>query len=433
MDEEEDYILYKQRLKADNEFLDTMIIMMAVQSSDIEERSPPLFEQRLLWKSILETHGTRDTFTRHLRMAQESFNQLLGYIQPVLEVDNAMAALRGGAILPEICLYCLIRWMAGGSYSDIYLFAGISRSSFYRVIWKTMEAIVLCPELKISFPQTLAECAAAANGFASVSTGDAITNCVSVCDGYLLVINTPPKESVANVRSYFSGHYKRNGVNIQAACDHLSRFTYFAVAGPGVMGDEQAASKECNLRELIEKLPTQYIVIGDAAYKCSEKLISIYSGHDKNNKDFDNFNFYASQLRIRIEMAFGMMYKKWGILWRPLQVDMDRLKLVALTIAMLHNYCINERLRLGEWDPCKRDNIFARGDSSIEETLSEVDAEKQSVNLPILGLSVVRGAMVNRIKILGLTRPKVDRFLQPHRVPMTAEEMDIAYGEVQLT
>jgi len=92
----------------------------------IKERSPSLFEQRIMWEKIIERHAGRFPFKRHLRMEVESFNRLLSMIRPSLEVDEVQAARRGGAILPEICLYCTIRWLAGGNYSDIYMFAGIS-------------------------------------------------------------------------------------------------------------------------------------------------------------------------------------------------------------------------------------------------------------------------------------------------------------------
>ena len=32
-----------------------------------------------------------------------------------------MVQLRGGVIIPEIALYCTLRYLAGGSYTDIFL------------------------------------------------------------------------------------------------------------------------------------------------------------------------------------------------------------------------------------------------------------------------------------------------------------------------
>lgn len=366
-----------------------------------EERAPSVFEQRLIWEKIVERHANRFPFKRHLRLKIESFNILLEYIREDLEVDTEMAAKRGGAIVPELCLYCTLRWLAGGSYSDIYMFVGISTASFYRVVWKTIVAIVKRPELAIKFPQTARECSHAAAGFASISHGSAITNCVAVIDGYLLKIVTPPADKVGNVRSYFSGHYQCYGVNVQAACDHLSRFVYFAVAGPGVMGDNMAI-KEVDLYELIHRLPKGYCVIGDAAYVPSENLVPIYYGVSKRNTLYDNFNFYGSQLRIRIEMAFGLMTKKFGILWRPVVIGVDKVKTLALCIAMLHNFAINERIRLDEsQDPATEQGVHGRQfDDDRAEAAAEVEAEENGFP----GWSELREEMTKRIQQLGLKR-----------------------------
>ena len=58
----------------------------------------------------------------------------------------------------------------------------------------------------------------------------------------------------------------------------------------------------------------------------------------------ENFNFFASQLRVRIKMAFGLMVKKWGILARPLTIKLKNVKRLVTAIAKLHNFCINKRL-----------------------------------------------------------------------------------------
>ena len=179
-------------------------------------------------------------------MSHDSFNKLLSAIQQDLEVDREMAELRGGAILPEICLYVCLRYLAGGSYSDIKYFTGISSASFYRVLWKTMRAINQSKSeiLSIKFPATTAEAPDAAMGFQSVSQGSCIWNCVAAVDGYHLQIQTPSKAEAKNVKSFFSGHYQTYGVNVQAACDSNCRFSFLGIAGPGVMGDREAIDQK---------------------------------------------------------------------------------------------------------------------------------------------------------------------------------------------
>jgi DDE superfamily endonuclease len=95
----------------------------------------------------------------------------------------------------------------------------------------------------------------------------------------------------------------------------------------------------------IEGLPTGYICIGDCAYQPTENLVPIFGGDLALKKHNDAFNYYASQLRIRIEMAFGLMTRKWGILQRPLSNALFSIKHLICCIARLHNFCIDERLK----------------------------------------------------------------------------------------
>ena len=241
------------------------------------EMNPPIFQQRLCWSKFIEEKSHLRNFSRHLRMSKRSFDRLLSYLLPDLVDQCDKASGRGGPIIPELRLYATLRYLAGGSYTDIHFFCGISETSFYRCTWKVIDLIINCNALAIVFPSTVEDCRIAAEGFRSISSGDAIVNCVSVVDGLLVRIVTPSKEEAKNVRSFFSGHYQAYGVNIQAAADHLCRFTFVGVAGPGVMPDRDAIT-QTPLETLVSSLPGDYCVIGDCAYRPSEHLVPIFGG-----------------------------------------------------------------------------------------------------------------------------------------------------------
>jgi hypothetical protein len=78
------------------------------------------------------------------------------------------------------------------------------------------------------------------------------------------------------------------------------------------MNDNQAIH-EVDIGWLIEQIPFGFCVIGDAAYTATENLVPLFYGANKLKKQYDNFNFFGSQLRIRIKIAFGLMTRKWGI------------------------------------------------------------------------------------------------------------------------
>ena len=368
------------------------------------QRGPSLYEQRLTWESYCHKHEKRGTLERRIRMQKTSFDKLLSYIHEDLVVNELMANNRGGPIIPELCLYCTLRYLAGGSYLDICDIAGISTSSFYRILWKTIAAIIRAPELAIKFPKTSHEVQRAIDGFASISYDKAILNCALVIDGYLLRIKVPNKLEVGNVRSYFSGHYQCYGVNIQAGCDHHSRFVHLAFASPGVTADRYAI-RHCNLHKLIQSLPLGICAIGDAAYEASEHLVPIYHGVDRLKERNDNFNFFASQLRIRIEMAFGLMQMKWGVLQRPVQCKLSNVKDLVQGIGRLHNFVITERLlRLGITEK----EITGPGympSVPHDENGDPIDIEAVFSSIAHRGYSELRERMADRVERKGLQRP----------------------------
>lgn len=242
---------------------------------------------------------------------------------------------------------------------------------------------------------------------------------MGVIDGFLLRIKVPSKKEAGNVRVFFSGHYQCYGVNVQAVADHRSRFLYFAVAAPGVSKDRDAC-EQCGLMTLMEGLPFGLCVIGDAAYEPTENLVPVYQGLDRLKAKCDNFNFCASQLRIRVEMAFGMMTNKWGILMRPVSCSLRNVKWMAQAIARLHNFVINERIRLsGEEDSSdpSLSQAVREGRGYLPSTPHEANGDPVVLdpafdhgNIPrCTGHSELREAMVRRVERKLLKRPAANR------------------------
>ena len=84
-------------------------------------------------------------------------------------------------------------------------------------------------------------------------------------------------------------------------------------------------------------------MLADNAYTLSDTLLIPYSGVDKQDPSKDVFNFYLSQLCIRIEQAFGLLVSKWRIFKKPLEAKLFRVGHIVQACAWLHNFCINNR------------------------------------------------------------------------------------------
>ncbi len=389
---------------------------LGIQSSMVFVRD------RLEWENhvaALQKEG-KGSFRRMYRMDLESFVKLSSMVEPHFRVNEKMSKVRTtkGTITTEITLHCLLRWLAGGSYIDIRLSAGISRSSFYRCIHGAMNAISTMQDISIlSFPPDEDTQSLLANNFRDVSGTSGILNgCVGVLDGFLLQTCTPTESgSNGNVKAYFSGHYHCYGVNVQGMCDSKCRFIYLAAAAPGGCNDI-VAFRRCGLQQLINRLPVGRYIVGDNAYVCSEHLLTQFSGNEKFEARKDAFNFYISQLRIRVEMAFGMMSNKFQILKRPVTIGVQSIGKFLMTIGKLHNYCINERLarNADALAPVPRSRAtYNRTSTSDDDSTNSTDEGSNDYNyLPsditivdIEGSSMMRDLLVEKIASAGLRRP----------------------------
>ena len=129
--------------------------------------------------------------------------------------------------------------------------------------------------------------------------------CVGALDGYLPLIGKPICKNGVNY--YFSQHYFHYGLNCQAMCNHKCRFMMFEVVAPGRCPGNMAIEKLDKFIAWLNDLPTSddlddcYFIVSDCAYSCNRKVATPFRGSQKAIKVNDSYNFYLSQLRIKIE------------------------------------------------------------------------------------------------------------------------------------
>eukprot|EP00904_Undaria_pinnatifida_P010124 jgi/Undpi1/6241/HiC_scaffold_20.g08725.m1 len=95
----------------------------------------------------------------------------------------------------------------------------------------------------------------------------------------------------------------------------------------------------------VDELRDGYYIFGDSAYPLSDKLLTCYPGTGLG-PELRSFSFHLSQLRIKVEQAFGILVQIWGILWKPLRISFDRRAKPIRALFHLHNFCIDERPKL---------------------------------------------------------------------------------------
>ena len=94
-------------------------------------------------------------------------------------------------------------------------------------------------------------------------------------------------------------------------CDPDLLFMYAAVAAPGETNDCCAFTYCTALVEWLKLLSDDYFIPTDNAYGLSCTLMLPFSGSEILDEVNRTYNFYLSRLRIRIEMAFGLLTTKW--------------------------------------------------------------------------------------------------------------------------
>ena len=158
---------------------------------------------------------------------------------------------------------------------------------------------------------------------------------------------------------------------------------------------DQAAYEGTTLPSLVESLPVGTFIIADNAYTATEHLIPVYGGLERLEPGKDDTNYYFSQVRIHIERAFGIMKRRFGILSRAINVSMNNVGPLLMSIARIHNFSLSHTTD---------DEFFHE---SVEVNLRDPNTDIQ-YNLAgtTRGQSALRKLLHQRVMEKGLKRPK---------------------------
>ena len=253
---------------------------------------------------------------------------------------------RNGLIHSSLRLSMVLRYFAGGSVYDIVLVHGVSHCQVFRSVWRVLDAINLHPGLAIKFPQGHAAQKKIADGFKKKSQAG-FDCCVGCIDGILIWTEKPsPSDcllSTCGAKKFLCGRKKKFGLNMQAVCDEDCRFLDVAICHPGSTSDYLAFATS-PLRHKMEQdgfLAPGLCLFGDNAYVNTSYMVTPYKGVSAGTKD--DYNFYQSQVRIKVECAFGMLVHRWAILRRAIACKIGLTKTTALVMGLcrLHNFCID--------------------------------------------------------------------------------------------
>lgn len=226
---------------------------------------------------------------------------------------------------------------------------------------------------------------------------------VGAADGLFLRTKAPSSTQTLKQIAYYSGQKKGYGYNVQAVATAKYRFSGLSVMNPGATNDYSAWIRS-SLWDATQCLPPGYYIVGDAAYPLSDQLLTPYPGRNLE-EEFDVFNFHLSQLRIKVEQAFGILVGTWGIFWRPLAVQFEGRADLITAVFHLHNFLRDEGvqpIRPAEEDSEGR---LARPRLSSSRTLPRSFETERRQAPRRTGDPLTRVALRKTMAHLGLKRP----------------------------
>lgn len=318
-------------------------------------------------------------FRRAYRMEYQSFWKLHDMLEAGIESARLTyrgytlkGGREGGSYLPppppngriegSVRLACALRYFAGGSPYDIMAKYGVSYSEMLLSVWYVVEAVNGLRQLDIRYPESAEDQKKIAKEFERVSSAG-FNICAGAIDGILIWIQKPTPKNAKRAGSgqmqFLCGRKGKFGLNCQAVSDVRGRFLDISI-GYGGSSSDCLAFESSSLYERCEDglMKNGYVLFGDNAYLNTSYMATPYTnvaGND-SQRTKDDYNFYHSQLRIRIKCAFGMLVQRWGILRTALSHTLSLTRIVALvnTLARLHNFCISEADRLNKTENFSR-------------------------------------------------------------------------------
>ena len=265
---------------------------------------------------MFEQYGPYYT-RRAYRMTSQSFYRLHKILHPYLKPKRRRGQRRGaknGCISSQIRLSAALRYFAGGRPDDISLSHGISHSEVFTSVWKVVDAVNRSKQLNFKYPTDHQEQQGIAAGFARKSKAG-FKCCAGAIDCMLVWLERPSEKSCAvaqvGAQKFFCGRKHKYGLCLQAVCDSEGRFLDVYIGHPASTSDFMAftASKMGRRMESDGFIAPGLCLFGDMAYVNNKNMATPFQRVSSGSKD--DYNFYHSQVRIKIECAFGMLVNRY--------------------------------------------------------------------------------------------------------------------------
>lgn len=156
---------------------------------------------------------------------------------------------------------------------------------------------------------------------------------IGCIDGTHITIKRP------NLNDYPDEYINRHGnhsINVQAVCDARCIFLDIDCSWPGSVHDSRIFSNS----DICKKLTANTIngiLLGGSGYKLLPFVLTPYL--TPNTAAQQIFNNSHRDTRVRIEMAFGQLNRRFASLQNPLRIKLEKCSSFIYCCFILHNIC----------------------------------------------------------------------------------------------
>jgi len=130
-------------------------------------------------------------------------------------------------------------------------------------------------------------------------------------DGFIVKVQRPDGAGDA----YFCGRHGKScdSINVQYVTDKDGRVRHIITGCAGSTHDKTAAAWSVELRQFLDTLPPDYVILGDPAYRgLHAKVITTFTGHNLAPNQ-QQFNKDCTRVRQIVERSIGASQLKWRI------------------------------------------------------------------------------------------------------------------------
>ena len=148
-----------------------------------------------------------------------------------------------------------------------------------------------------------------------------------------------PGKAVDNPAKYHVSRKDKYALLCMAVADAHRKIIDYDISQTPTSHDSLAFTASA-LGKRIEQgdLEEPFFLNGDSAFNISPSMVTPTGGAD------DDFDFYQSSNRMPAECAFGILIRRFPVLWRPLQMAFEKRSAFIGACIRMHNFCIDMKL-----------------------------------------------------------------------------------------